>query len=332
MAAMGRWPLVGAGGLAAVVGRRRSGDRPGRARPRLGSVRRLNRPGARMVAAGAVVLAAIVCLTQRSSLGIARLALAGVAAGAALRRLLPVADPAPGPRAGAPGRHPGGSAADLRDHRCGRVPLIRRAPQCVLRARGHPVSARLHPRSDKSTARRRRTARRGARLAVRGRADRLPGRLVSPRPDRLRHVRLSRRGPHRPVLRRRLLRAEDLWGQPVNGLLAAASCCRHGRTDLQPSLSSRRTTRGGAAPVRAADECGGRGGARSAGRAERPPQAFALTALAVSAIWALEAFVYTALTFAAIVLAHGWLQPVGTRRAWMLRRALFGVSRACSRT
>ena len=58
-------------------------------------------------------------------------------------------------------------------------------------------------------------------------------------------------------------------------------------------------------------------------------QAVAFGTLAVSALWALEAFSLTAATFAAIVCFRAWLLPAGGRVRWLLRQAGFGLA-ACA--
>jgi hypothetical protein len=67
--------------------------------------------------------------------------------------------------------------------------------------------------------------------------------------------------------------------------------------------------------------------------ARRPGQAgiarlASLTALGVSAVWALEAFAYTAFTFAAIAVAEAWLLGPGERRRWLIRTAMRAIG-AC---
>jgi hypothetical protein len=61
---------------------------------------------------------------------------------------------------------------------------------------------------------------------------------------------------------------------------------------------------------------------------QRAISAIALIVLAVSAIWALEAFAYTVVTFLAIVAVQAWLRGVGQRRRWLVRQAALGVA-AC---
>ncbi len=46
----------------------------------------------------------------------------------------------------------------------------------------------------------------------------------------------------------------------------------------------------------------------------------ALAAVGLSAIWALEAFAYTSLTFAVITALETWLRPAGQRRRWLARQ------------
>lgn len=54
----------------------------------------------------------------------------------------------------------------------------------------------------------------------------------------------------------------------------------------------------------------------------------ALGALGVSSVWALEAFAYTLVTFAAVSAAEAWLLAPGERRRWLGRRALLALA-AC---
>jgi hypothetical protein len=54
----------------------------------------------------------------------------------------------------------------------------------------------------------------------------------------------------------------------------------------------------------------------------------ALTVLALSSIWSLEAFAYTALTFGAMLAIQAWLLPEGNRLRWLARQAAFAAS-AC---
>lgn len=63
-------------------------------------------------------------------------------------------------------------------------------------------------------------------------------------------------------------------------------------------------------------------------RLTTPARALTLLFVGLSAIWALEAFGYTLLTFAALIIARAALLEPGGRRAWLLRRAAEGVA-AC---
>jgi hypothetical protein len=47
--------------------------------------------------------------------------------------------------------------------------------------------------------------------------------------------------------------------------------------------------------------------------------------LGLSAVWAFEAFAYTALTFVAIAVAQAWLRPATQRRRWLARQVAVGV-------
>jgi hypothetical protein len=51
---------------------------------------------------------------------------------------------------------------------------------------------------------------------------------------------------------------------------------------------------------------------------------FVLCGLAVAAVWAFEAFAYTAVTYLAVVAAEAWLRVPGQRRRWLLRWLLYG--------
>lgn len=69
-------------------------------------------------------------------------------------------------------------------------------------------------------------------------------------------------------------------------------------------------------------------GARWPARA-RAARVLALITLGISAIWALEAFAYTALTFAAIIVVAAWLrgpETSPTRPGWLLRQAGLAVA------
>lgn len=54
----------------------------------------------------------------------------------------------------------------------------------------------------------------------------------------------------------------------------------------------------------------------------------AMAALGVSAVWAVEAFAYTAFTYAAIALVETWLLAPGERRRWLIRTAVHAAA-AC---
>ncbi len=98
-----------------------------------------------------------------------------------------------------------------------------RAAQHLLAARRDPEPAGLPARIGQPAARRRRAARQRARLAVRRRPDLFPGRMVSPRPDRLRHARPARLDADRAVLRRRLRAAAACRRRPADGRAARRS-------------------------------------------------------------------------------------------------------------
>lgn len=53
--------------------------------------------------------------------------------------------------------------------------------------------------------------------------------------------------------------------------------------------------------------------------------ALAFGVLGLSAVWAFEAFAYTALTFLAIAVAQAWLRPAAQRRRWLIRQVAAGV-------
>jgi hypothetical protein len=57
----------------------------------------------------------------------------------------------------------------------------------------------------------------------------------------------------------------------------------------------------------------------------RTARVLALGALAVSSVWALEAFAYTALTLASILAVKAWLMPAALRRRWVVRQAGFAA-------
>ncbi len=59
-----------------------------------------------------------------------------------------------------------------------------------------------------------------------------------------------------------------------------------------------------------------------------PARAVTLLFVGLSAVWALEAFGYTVLTFTALIVARAALLEPGGRRRWLLRRAAEGVA-AC---
>jgi hypothetical protein len=63
-------------------------------------------------------------------------------------------------------------------------------------------------------------------------------------------------------------------------------------------------------------------------RFSRVARAVGLCGLGVAAVWAFEAFAYTAVTFVAVVMAEAWLRPPGERRPWLLRQAALGLG-AC---
>jgi hypothetical protein len=57
----------------------------------------------------------------------------------------------------------------------------------------------------------------------------------------------------------------------------------------------------------------------------RTARVFALGALAVASIWALEAFAYTAFTLASILAVKAWLMAPARRRPWLVRQAGFAA-------
>ncbi len=69
---------------------------------------------------------------------------------------------------------------------------------------------------------------------------------------------------------------------------------------------------------------GGVASARSSG-GSRVARHVVLGALGVSALWALEAFAYTAVTYAAVLAAEAWLGEPGSRRPRFVRGALYGL-------
>ncbi len=60
----------------------------------------------------------------------------------------------------------------------------------------------------------------------------------------------------------------------------------------------------------------------------RAAQAAQLAVVALASIWALEAFAYTAFTFAAIACFQAWIRPAGGRLAWLASRATLALA-AC---
>jgi hypothetical protein len=56
--------------------------------------------------------------------------------------------------------------------------------------------------------------------------------------------------------------------------------------------------------------------------------ATAFCVLAVSSVWAFEAFAYTLVVFVAIAVVEAWLRPAGERRRWLARQAALGLA-AC---
>ncbi len=61
-------------------------------------------------------------------------------------------------------------------------------------------------------------------------------------------------------------------------------------------------------------------------RAAPAGRALILLGLGVSALWALEAFVYTTITFAGIVVVESWLHEPGERRRWLVRQAVLCIT------
>ncbi len=291
----------------------------------LGRLDRARRP--LMVAAGAVVLAAIVCLTQRSSLGIARLALAGVAAGAALIAYCRLPIP-----------HLGRGPGRLVDVLVGALLIFAITDVVVFHSSGALPNVYFEPgviqfQHDYILGPTNQLLGGGALLVGApvsqygvGLIDFLAGwfHLVPIGYGTFGFLDAALTGLFY-VAAYCVLRISG-----VNRLLAAAAV-GVGTVVLVYNLHFPVGELPEEGPLRFGLPMIVLVAAVASIRWPRrasATQAIALAALAVSAIWALEAFVYTALTFTGIVLAHGWLQPVGTRRAWMLRRALVGVS-AC---
>ena len=54
-------------------------------------------------------------------------------------------------------------------------------------------------------------------------------------------------------------------------------------------------------------------------------RALTLVGLGVAAVWAFEAFAYTAVTYVAVVAAQAWLEAPGGRRRWLVRWLLLGL-------
>jgi hypothetical protein len=70
-------------------------------------------------------------------------------------------------------------------------------------------------------------------------------------------------------------------------------------------------------------------GAVTAARVPRLARLARLTVLAgvgASALWALEAFAYTTVTYIAVIAAEAWLRDPGDRRRWLIRQGGLGVA------
>lgn len=60
-------------------------------------------------------------------------------------------------------------------------------------------------------------------------------------------------------------------------------------------------------------------------RAARAARITVLCGLGISALWALEAFAYTTLTYLAVVTAETWLREPAGRRRWLVRQLALGI-------
>jgi hypothetical protein len=63
-------------------------------------------------------------------------------------------------------------------------------------------------------------------------------------------------------------------------------------------------------------------------RARGVTRAVVLLGLGVAAVWAFEAFVYTAITYVAVLAAEAWLRVPGDRRRWLIRWLGYGLAAA----
>ena len=61
-------------------------------------------------------------------------------------------------------------------------------------------------------------------------------------------------------------------------------------------------------------------------RLAREARLIVVCTLGVSAVWSLEAFVYTTVTYAGLIAAQAWLRAPGDRRRWLLGRAWLAVA------
>ena len=66
-------------------------------------------------------------------------------------------------------------------------------------------------------------------------------------------------------------------------------------------------------------------GARAPGHA-RLARVVVLCGVGASALWALEAFAYTTVTYAGVVVAEAWLRRPGDRRRWLVRQGALGLA------
>ncbi len=276
-------------------------------------------------AATVLVFGALLCVTHRGSLHVVPLALGAVVglslliAGSRLRlpaivrRRWVVLD------------------SSVRRARCprggqrGRVSRLGAAAEHLSASGSDPEPAGLSARISKSAARGRCAARQRARLAVRGGVDLFPGRLVSPRPDRLRDARLARLDPDGVVLRQpptRCCGSLEPAGRSPRWLLRLPSLAWSTACSTRWARCRRR--------VHFVSGCRWRwcwrAWRRCAGRdTRRSREGFALGALGLAAVWAFEAFAYTVLVFVAIAAVQAWLAPAGERRRWLVGQALRGA-------
>ncbi|HEY2160587.1 MAG TPA: hypothetical protein VGH24_04720, partial [Solirubrobacteraceae bacterium] len=67
-------------------------------------------------------------------------------------------------------------------------------------------------------------------------------------------------------------------------------------------------------------------GAMRLPRARGVARAVVLLGVGVAAVWAFEAFVYTAITYVAVVAAEAWLRVPGDRRRWLIKWLAYGLA------